>query len=130
MTPAEVVAALHGPRLPEGTASLGPGALVAAFGLGLLIALALFALARPVLRARRRAPRPADLLARLAALPDTARPLAAARLFGHLGAPPPEAVAARLYRPTPAPLDPRTLEPALAAAFAQAAPEARRTAHV
>lgn len=130
MTPAEVVAALHGPRMPAGTAELNPWALVAAFGLGLLLALGLFALARPALRARRRAATPAQHLAALAALPEAARPLAAARIFADLGAPPPPAVAARLYAPRPARLDPAEIAPALKAAWSRATPEARGRAHV
>lgn len=130
MTTEEVVAALHPPRLPVGTAALGPGALIAAFGLGLLIALVLFALARPAFRARRKAAGPPDFIAGLAALPPEARPLAAARLFTRLGAAPPESVTTRLYRPGSPPLDAETLDNALRAAWAEAAPEARRGARV
>ena len=130
MTGAEVVAALRPPRLPAGTAELGPGALAAAFGLGLLLALALYLLARPLLRARARALTPAEHLAQIAKLEPKARPLAAARLFDRLGARPPAALAAELYRPDPAPLDTRALEAALEAAWRAAPAEARRGAHV
>lgn len=130
MTTEEVVAALHPPRLPMGTASLGPGALIAAFGLGLLIALALFAFARPAFRARREAVKPSDLLAGLATLPPEARPLAAARLFSRLGAAPPDAVTTRLYAPKAPPLDTETLNQPLRDAWAGAGPEARRGARV
>ena len=131
MTPAELLAALHDPRLPQGTAGLDAGALVAAFGLGLLIALGLFALARPALRTRARAPRPGELLARIAALPEEARPLAAARLFASLGAPAPSSVARSLYRPgAGAGVDGAEIEAALARAWSEADPAARRAAHV
>ncbi|PZQ51541.1 MAG: hypothetical protein DI556_05140 [Rhodovulum sulfidophilum] len=129
MTPEEFIAALHAPRLPEGAAGLDAGALVAAFGLGLLIAFGFFALVRPAFRARRGAPRPGELLAGLAALPEAARPLAAARLFSGLGAPVPETVARGLYRPG-AKLDTGEVEAALARAWAGADGAARRAAHV
>lgn len=127
MTPAELIAALHPPRLPEGTATLGPGALVAAFGLGLLLALAAFALVRPVLRARLRPAGAEALLARLRTLPPEARPLAAARIFAALGASLPEAVVAALYRPG-AVLDPDAVGPALVSAWRAADRPARMRA--
>lgn len=130
MTGAEVVAALSGPRLPLAAATLSPGALVAAFGFGLLIALALFLIARPAFRARRRAASPAEHLAALARLPAEARPLAAARLFVLLGARPPEALATTLYRADAGNVDMSGLEPALTAAWRAASAEARRGAHV
>lgn len=126
MTVEELVSALHPPRLPVGTATLGPGALIAAFGLGLLVALVLFAIARPAFRARLKPARPSDLVAGLAALPPEARPLAAARLFARLGAAPPDSVTSRLYRPEAPPLDAEALGEALRAAWAGAGPEARR----
>ena len=57
-----MVAALHPMRPPASLVGLDPGALIAAFGLGLLLALAGFALVRPVLRRRQRPPRPDVLL--------------------------------------------------------------------
>jgi hypothetical protein len=129
VTPAELLAALHDPRLPEGTAGLDAGALLAAFGLGLLIALGLFALARPALRVRARAAKPGELLARIAAMPEEARPLATARLFASLGAPMPPSLARSLYRPG-AGVDGGEIEGALARAWAGADRAARRSAHV
>ena len=126
-TPAEIVAALHPVRPPASLAGLDAGALVAAFGLGLLLALAGFALVRPVLSRRHRPPRPGALLARLGALPPEAQPLAAARVFGALGAPLPAPLAATLYRPGTA-LDLRMIGPALDAAWGAADAPARSRA--
>ena len=127
MRPAELLDALHPPRLPAGTAGLEPGALAVAFGLGLLLALAAFALVRPVLRARARTSGPAGHLVRLKALPPEAQPLATARLFAALGAALPEAVGAALYQPG-ATLDLGAIGPALTAAWAAADRQARRRA--
>ena len=126
-SPAEMVAALHPVRPPASLGGLDLGALVAAFGLGLLLAVAGFALVRPVLRRRQHPPRPGALLARLGALPPEARSLAAARVFGALGAPLPPPLAAALYRPGAA-LDLRAIGPALEAAWAAADAETRSRA--
>ena len=132
MTPAppstaEMVAALHPMRPPASLVGLDPGALIAAFGLGLLLALAGFALVRPVLRRRQRPPRPDVLLARIGALPAEAQSLAAARAFAALGAPLPPPLAAALYRPGSA-LDLRVIGPALEAAWTAADAPARSRA--
>lgn len=100
MTP-EIVAALNPPRLPAAFAGAGWADLLAAFGLGLLLAAALAALLGPVLRPRPTRPGVADRLAALRALPPEARLLGQLRLAAERGVALPADVRARLYGPTP-----------------------------
>lgn len=106
MTPPEIadlVAQLHPPRLPAEATALAPGDLLAAFGLGLLLAALLVALAGPLL-ARRPAPETvADSLRRLARLPPDERLLGQLRLLADGGAPLPADVRDALYGRTPPP---------------------------
>lgn len=116
MTPA-IVQDLHPPRLPLDYVQLGPTEVLAAFGLGLLAALALIVLLRPVLH-RRRPPAEAleAALAEARALPAQDRLLAQAALLARHGGQVPEELRPALYAGAPVP-DGQTLEPLIRAAF-------------
>ena len=79
MTP-EIVAELHPPRLPADFIATGWADLLAAFGLGLLLAALAAALIGPMLRPRPRRESVAARLARLGALPPDERLLGQLRL--------------------------------------------------
>ena len=116
MTPLDVIRDLHPPRLPEAFAALGWPELLAAFGLGLLLALAIHAVIRPVLTRRPRVALEPQLV-RLRTLPPQERALAQARLLTRLGGSVPPDVAHLLYVADPA--DPR-LEPLIRDAYRRA----------
>lgn len=116
MTGLDVVRDLHPPRLPEAFAALGWPELLAAFGLGLLLALGIHAVLRPVLTRRARTALEPHL-ARLRALPPQERLLAQARLLTRLGGTVPAEIRPLLYAPDPG--DPR-LEPLIREAFRRA----------
>ena len=101
MSPDEMVAALHAPRLPEGFTALGWDDLLAAAGLGLLLAAALLVLLGPILRPRPRRLRPAARIAATAGLPPAERLLALARLLHETGGQLPEDQRAALYAGQP-----------------------------
>lgn len=98
MTP-EVVEALHPPRLPEGFAALGWADLLAAFGVGLLLAALVLTVAAPLLQRRPPRPRLSARIAAAAALPPQDRLLALARLLAERGGTLPEDLRAGLYAP-------------------------------
>lgn len=93
----DLAESLHPPRLPEAFATLSAADLLAAFGLGLILAALILTLALPLLR--RRPSRP-GLKARLAgarALPEAERSLAFARILSETGTPLPEDLRQGLY---------------------------------
>lgn len=100
MTP-DILAELHPPRLPADFTVPGWPDLLAAFGLGLLLAALIAALLGPVLRPRPRKASLAHDLARLRALPPDARLLGQLRLMAARGAALPEDLRAQIYGPTP-----------------------------
>ncbi|WP_225029485.1 hypothetical protein [Xinfangfangia pollutisoli] len=108
MTPADLIAALHAPRLPEGFTALGWDDLLAAAGLGLVLAALVLALLGPILRPRPRRLRPAERIAATAALPPADRLLALARLLQDLGGQLPDDQRAALYAGLPG--DPARIE--------------------
>lgn len=97
MTP-EIVASLHPPRLPEAFAAPGWDDLLAAFGLGLLLAALVLAVAMPALRRRPRPPRTRERIALAATLPAPERLLALARLLAERGGELPADQRQALYR--------------------------------
>ncbi len=107
MTP-DVVEALHPPRLPEAFAAMGWGDLLAAFGLGLLLAVLVLTLAAPLLQRRPPKPRLSARIAAAAALPPQDRLLALAQLLAERGGTLPEDLRAGLYAPGGA--DPAKIE--------------------
>ncbi len=107
MTP-ETLADLHPPRLPADFIATGWADLLAAFGLGLLLAALAAALIRPMLRPRRRRESVAARLARLGSLPPEERLLGQLRLVEETGAALPPEIRAALYRRTPP--DPAALD--------------------
>jgi hypothetical protein len=107
MTP-EIVADLHPPRLPAQFIDTGWADLLAAFGLGLLLAALAAALIGPMLRPRRRRESVAARLARLRTLPPDDRLLGQLRLITETGARLPPELRAALYRRTPP--DPAALD--------------------
>ncbi len=108
MTPDALVAQLHPPRLPEAFAALGWEDVLAAIGLGFVLAALLLTIFGPLLRPRPRAPRPAALIARAARLPPQERLLALARLLSECGGTLPEDQRAALYAGLPG--DPARIE--------------------
>lgn len=120
---AELLAALNPPRLQADMVATGWADALAAFGLGLLLAAGLVALAGPLLAPRRR---PAGVEARLAALralPPGERLLAQARLLAEAGARLPPDLRTSLY--AGAPHDPAEAEALIRAAWRAAGPRAR-----
>lgn len=107
MTP-EIVAVLHPPRLPGDFAAAGWADLLAAFGLGLLLAAGIAALLGPALRPRPARPTAAAEIARLRALPSQDRLLGLLRLAASRGVALPADLRAQIYGPTPP--DPRRIE--------------------
>ncbi len=115
----DVIRDLHPPRLPESFAALGWPEVLAAVGLGLLLALGIHVVIRPALIRR---PRPAlePQLARLRSLPPQERLLAQARLLTQLGGTVPTGLRPLLYSAGPPP--DVVLEPLIRDAFRQADP--------
>ncbi len=107
MTPV-IVTELHPPRLPAQVVATHWTDLLAAFGLGLLLAALAAALIAPLLKPRPRRESVARRLERARALPPDDRLLAQLRLLAETGAPLPPDLRARLY--TAAPPDPAALD--------------------
>lgn len=105
---ADIVAELHPPRLPAAFIDTGWQDLLAAFGLGLLLAALAFVLLAPLLKPRPRRESVAARLARLAALPAEERLLGQLRLAAETGTALPDDLRAALYGP--APPDPARLD--------------------
>ena len=97
MTP-DIVSNLHPPRLPEAFAAQGWDDLLAAFGLGLLLAALVLAIAMPALRRRPRPLRIRERIALAARLPGPERLLALAQLLAERGGELPEDQRQALYR--------------------------------
>ncbi|MBP7003374.1 hypothetical protein, partial [Amaricoccus sp.] len=104
----EVIAGLHPPRLPAAVVATHWQDLLAAFGLGLLVAALLAFLLAPLLRPRPRRESLRRRLDRLAALPPEDRLLGQLRLLAETGTPLPDDLRARLYARTPP--NPATLD--------------------
>jgi hypothetical protein len=103
-----IVAELHPPRLPAEFIATGWQDVLAAFGLGLLLAALVLAVLGPLLRPRPRRESHAARLARLEALPPSERLLGQLALLRERGTPLPDDLRAALYGPTP--LDPGRLD--------------------
>lgn len=115
MTPAEtaaLIAQLHPPRLPAEATALAPGDLLAAFGLGLLLAALLAALAGPLLARRPHRETTPERLRHLAGLPPGDRLVEQLRLLADQGTRLPDDVRAALYGRTPP--DPARLDALIA----------------
>jgi hypothetical protein len=97
----EIVAELHPPRLPAEFTAPGWPDLLAAFGLGLILASLAAALVAPMLRPRPRRETTAAALARLRTLPPEERLLGQLRLLAATGTPLPDDLRAALYSPSP-----------------------------
>ena len=97
MTKPDILRDLHPPRLPEDFAAFGWPEALAAFGLGLLVAVIVFAAIRPALTRRPRPNITAQLL-HLRALPPDERLLAQTRLLTRLGGTLPDDLRPDLYR--------------------------------
>ncbi len=98
MTPEELARALHPPRLPERFTAMGLDDLLAAFGVGLLLAALVTLIVMPALRKR---PKPLSIGDRIKAastLPAPERLLALTRLLAETGTPLPDAQREALYR--------------------------------
>jgi hypothetical protein len=108
MTPPPIVAELHPPRLPAAFTDTGWQDLLAAFGLGLLLAALAFALFRPLLSPRPRRETLAARLGRLEALPPSDRLLGQLALLREQRVTLPDDLRAALY--TPEPPDPARLD--------------------
>jgi hypothetical protein len=104
----EIVANLHPPRLPAAFIVGGWADLLAAFGLGLVVAALAAALIAPLLKPRPRRQRVADRLAQLRSLPPEDRLLGQLDLLRATGTPLPEPMRAAIYGRTPP--DPAALE--------------------
>ena len=98
----DVIAGLHPPRLPATVVATHWQDLLAAFGLGLLVAALLAFLLAPLLRPRPRRESLRRRLDRLAALPPEDRLLGQLRLLAETGTPLPDDLRAELYGRTPA----------------------------
>jgi hypothetical protein len=107
MTPG-IVADLNPPRLPAEFIATGWPDLVAAFGVGLLLAALAAVLISPLLKPRPRRQRLAARLAELRSLPPEDRLLGQLRLLQTSGTPLPETMRRALYGRTPP--DPEALE--------------------
>jgi hypothetical protein len=107
MTP-EIVADLNPPRLPAEFIATGSPDLVAAFGVGLLLAALAAVLIGPLLKPRPRRQSLAARLAELRSLPPEDRQLGQLRLLRATGRPLPDEMRAALYGWTPP--DPAALE--------------------
>jgi hypothetical protein len=104
----EIVADLHPPRLPAAFIAGGWADLLAAFGVGLVLAALAAALIGPLLKPRPRRQRVGDRLAQLRSLPPGDRLLGQLQLLQTTGTPLPEPMRAALYGRTPP--DPEALE--------------------
>ena len=97
----DIVHDLHPPRLPADFVSLGWPDLLAAFGVGLILAgLALIVL-QPLLRPRRRPLHLNDRIAAAATLPHDERLIALSALLADRGQPLPDDLRHALYAGTP-----------------------------
>ena len=97
MTGPDLAATLHPARLPEAFAALGRDDLLAAFGIGLVLAALGLTLAAPVLRPRSRRPSWQARCAALADLPDAEAQVESLRLLAETGADLPPETRAALY---------------------------------
>ncbi|SHF18477.1 hypothetical protein SAMN05444339_10422 [Loktanella atrilutea] len=100
MTP-EIVRDLHPPRLPADFVALGWSDLLAAFGVGLVLAGLVLIVLQPLLRPRTRPARLNDRIAAAAALPGDRRLLALSALLTERGQPLPDDLRHALYAGTP-----------------------------
>lgn len=107
MTP-DIIAQLHPPRLPESFTALGWPDVLAAIGVGLLLAAIVLTVAGPMLRRRPHALRPAEHIAAAAALPPQERLLALTRVLVERGGTLPADQRAALYSGQPG--DPARIE--------------------
>jgi len=107
MTP-DILAELHPPRLPASVVATHWADLLAAFGLGLLLAALAVALLAPLLRPRPRRESVAARLARARTLPPGDRLIAQLALLRETGTPLPADLQAALYTATPP--DPAALD--------------------
>lgn len=111
MTPelvAELVAELHPPRLPAAAVATHWTDVLAAFGLGLLLAALLAAVLAPLLRPRARRETPAERLDHARTLPPGERLVVQLAVLREKGVALPPDLQAALY--TPEPPDPERLE--------------------
>lgn len=100
MTP-ELHEALNPPRLPADFVQSHPADLLAAFGIGFLVAAALVLLLAPLLRRRVRPASLSERRAALADLPPAERLLGEAKLLAEVGATLPAEFAPALYAGAP-----------------------------
>lgn len=107
MTP-DVVRDLHPPRLPDAFVATEWGDLLAAVGLGLLLAALILALGAPFLQRRKRQPRISDRIAAAALLPPQERLLVLVQILTERGGQLPEDLRVALY--TPGAADPARIE--------------------
>lgn len=96
MTP-DIVAALHAPRLPDYFTAPTGSDFLAAFGIGLILAVVIVTLAAPALHRRPRAVSLADRLKAAADLPPQERALTLVRLIVQRGGTVPQDQRAALY---------------------------------
>lgn len=114
MTP-DIVNDLHPARLPADFVTLGGPDLLAAFGIGLVMAGLILTLLHPMLRPRRRPIRIEDQIASAAHLPPADRLLALCALLVRRGTPLPDDLRHALYAGT-------AYDPARAEALIRAQP--------
>src|SRR5690606_12744710 len=101
----DLIKALHPPRLPEAYATLGALDLLAAFGIGLLLAALILTLIAPLLQRRPRNPSLSARIEKTRGLPPSERLLALARLLSARGGAIPDEMKPLLYRGSPPPSD-------------------------
>ena len=114
MTP-DIVADLHATRLPADFVTLGWPDLVAAFGIGLVMAGVILTVLQPLLRPRPRPMRVEDQIANAAKLPPPDRLFALSTLLAERGGPLPDGLRHALYAGT-------AFDPAQVEALIRAAP--------
>ena len=111
----DLVHTLNPPRMPAEFVRTGAADILAAFGVGLLIAAALVFVLAPLFRRRPARRRAADALGELRALPASERLVAGARLLAERGVALPDRYRDALYLGTP--YDPADLERLVAEAW-------------
>lgn len=111
----DLIQTLNPPRLPADFVRTGAADLLAAFGIGLLIAAVLVFVLAPLLQRRPPRRRSTEVLRELRAMPAPERLIAAARLLAERGLALPETYSAALYRN--APYDTQALERLVAEAW-------------